>query len=221
MLQLILHFLAAQPFMTIFFVLGVGYLLGRVSLRFFSIGSTAGCASFRGRPSGALGPPQAVARLADALGLAVKPTLITDIVTLAFGIGAGWLIGLAAVEVAGIPIGLGTMGGIVVAGMVVSTLRSSRPGFGGPMPEPARAFLEGIGVDLFVTTLGLTVAPALVNAMSDGRATLLVLRLSVVCATLPTVISWLVGPMTEDGEMRERAGLRLGERDIREEQRAP
>ncbi len=42
----------------------------------------------------------------------------------------------------GLPIDLGTMGGVVVAGMVVSTVRSSRPGFGGPMPEPARAFLE-------------------------------------------------------------------------------
>jgi putative transport protein len=36
------HLLADQPFMTIFLVLGLGYLLGRVSLGFFSLGSTAG-----------------------------------------------------------------------------------------------------------------------------------------------------------------------------------
>jgi hypothetical protein len=41
------------------------------------------------------------------------------------------------------PVGLGTMGGIVVAGMVVSILRANNPAFGGPMPEGARAFLEG------------------------------------------------------------------------------
>ena len=34
--------LAAQPFMTIFLVLGLGHLLGRVTLGFFSVGSTAG-----------------------------------------------------------------------------------------------------------------------------------------------------------------------------------
>ena len=39
--------------------------------------------------------------------------------------------------------------------MVVAIIRSINPAFGGPMPEGARAFLESIGVDLFVTTLGL------------------------------------------------------------------
>ena len=34
--------LAAQPFMTIFLVLGLGHLVGRVTLGFFSVGSTAG-----------------------------------------------------------------------------------------------------------------------------------------------------------------------------------
>ena len=38
----VFQLLAGQPFMTIFFVLGFGYLLGRVSLGFFSLGSTAG-----------------------------------------------------------------------------------------------------------------------------------------------------------------------------------
>src|SRR5512147_400115 len=36
------HLLASHPFMTIFFVLGLGYLVGRISLGFFSPGSTAG-----------------------------------------------------------------------------------------------------------------------------------------------------------------------------------
>jgi putative transport protein len=140
-----------------------------------------------------LGPPQGVQRLAAALGQAIRPTSLTDIVTLGFGIAAGWLVGLISIPVGGIPIGLGTMGGVVIAGMVVSTLRASHPALGGPMPEPARAFLESIGVDLFVTTLGLTVAPALVTALSQGSSTVLVLLLSIVCATVPTFCSWLVG----------------------------
>jgi putative transport protein len=140
-----------------------------------------------------VGPPQCVKRLANALGQAVRPSNATDIITLGLGIATGYAIGLATVSVAGIPVGLGAMGGVVVAGMVVSIARSINPALGGPTPESARAFLEGIGVDLFVTTLGLTVAPALVTALSQGWSTVLVLLLGVVCATLPTLISWTVG----------------------------
>jgi putative transport protein len=140
-----------------------------------------------------IGPPEAVTRLTTALGQAVRPTNATDIITLGLGIGSGYLVGLVTIPIAGIPIGLGTMGGIVVAGMVVSVLRAINPAFGGPMPEGARAFLESIGVDLFVTTLGLTVAPALVLALAQGRTTLIVLLLGTLCAVVPTFISWLVG----------------------------
>ena len=62
------------------------------------------------------------------------------------------------------------------------------------MPEGARAFLESIGVDLFVTTLGLTVAPALVESLSQGRRH--ARRASgwaLFCAVIPTFLSWLVG----------------------------
>jgi putative transport protein len=134
-----------------------------------------------------------VKRLSNAIGQAIRPTNATDIITLGFAIATGYLVGLISIPVAGIPIGLGTMGGIVVAGMAVAIVRSLNPALGGPMPEGARAFLESIGVDLFVTTLGLTVAPALVTSLSQGWRTLFVLLLGITCAVVPTFISWLVG----------------------------
>jgi Predicted permease len=140
-----------------------------------------------------VGLPAAVAQLASALGQAVRPTNTTDIITLGLGIATGYLVGLITIPVAGIPIGLGTMGGIVIAGMLVSVLRAINPALGGPMPEGARAFLESIGVDLFVTTLGLTVAPALVLAVRQGNTAFAVILIGLICATLPTFISWLVG----------------------------
>ena len=139
------------------------------------------------------GIPAGVERLVKALGVAVRPTDATDIITLGLGIAAGYLAGLATVRIGGVPIGLGTMGGIVVAGMAISIARSVNPAFGGPMPEGARAFLESIGVDLFVTTLGLTLAPALLAALSQGTTTLTVLGLGLATATVPTFVSWLVG----------------------------
>ena len=140
-----------------------------------------------------IGPAETVKRTITTFGQAVRPTNATDIITLAFGIASGYLVGLITVPVAGIPIGLGAMGGVVVAGMVVSILRAVNPAFGGPMPEGARAFLESIGVDLFVCGLGLNVAPALVAALSQGVTTLYMLLLGLATATVPTFISWLVG----------------------------
>lgn len=61
------------------------------------------------------------------------------------------------------------------------------------MPEGARAFLESIGVDLFVCGLGLNVAPALVTALSQGLNTLYVLLLGIGTAVVPTFVPYLVG----------------------------
>jgi putative transport protein len=160
-----------------------------------------------------IGRPDGVRRLAAALGQAVRPTNATDIVTLGFGIATGYLVGLITVPIAGIPVGLGAMGGVVVAGMAVSIARAVNPAFGGPMPEGARAFLESIGVDLFVTSLGLNVAPALVTAFSDGMRTLLVVLLGIVCATVPTFVSWLVGLYLLKMEPMVLAGAVAGARN--------
>lgn len=140
-----------------------------------------------------IGPAAAVARAAAGLGHAVRLTNATDVITLAFGIALGYLIGLFTVKIAGIPIGLGAMGGVVVAGMAVAIVRSRNPALGGPMPEGARALLESIGVDLFVCGLGLNVAPSLIDAVSQGWNTALVLLLGLAVAVVPTFISYCVG----------------------------
>ena len=92
-----------------------------------------------------------------------------------------------------VPVGLGTMGGVVVMGILVSWVRTIFPGFGGPVPEGARQFLESIGVDLFVTGLGLTVAPSIVESLSQGAVTFSAIGLGLVTAVVPTFLSWVVG----------------------------
>ena len=140
-----------------------------------------------------IGPPQGVKRLAAALGQAVRPTDATDVITLGFGIGAGYLVGLVTCPSPAFRSASARWAGSWSPGWSISTLRAINPALGGPMPEGARAFLEGIGVDLFVTTLGLNVGPALVSALAEGRRTVEVILLGIVCATLPTLISWIVG----------------------------
>jgi putative transport protein len=140
-----------------------------------------------------VGPAESVRRAINALGQGVRPTDATQLVTLSLGAAVGYLVGLIAVPVAGIPIGLGTPAAVIIAGVTVATLRALNPRFGGPVPEATRSFLENIGLDSFVCGLGLNVAPALLGALSNGRAVALVVAVGMVAAMVPPVVSWIVG----------------------------
>ena len=140
-----------------------------------------------------IGPAESVRRATEALGQAVRPTDATQIVTLSLGAVVGYLIGLIAVPIAGIPIGLGTPAAVIIAGITVATVRAMNPKFGGPVPEATRSFLENIGLDSFVAGLGLNVAPALIGALSNGRSVLLVVVVGMVGAMAPPFITWLIG----------------------------
>ena len=122
-----------------------------------------------------IAPTECVNRAIKALGQGVRPTEATNIVTLSLGAAIGYMIGLISVRIGGIPIGLGTPAGVIIAGIVVATVRTLNPRFGGPVPEATRSFLENIGLDLFVCGLGLNVAPSLVSSLSQGRSVFLVL----------------------------------------------
>jgi putative transport protein len=140
-----------------------------------------------------IGPAAAVNRAIDALGPAVRPTDATNVATLALGAAFGYLFGLLSFRISGIPLGLGTPAGVIIAGITVSTIRTMNPKFGGPVPEGARNFLENVGLDLFVTGLGLNVAPALLVALSQGRVVGMVVLVGMFAALVPPLVSWIIG----------------------------
>jgi putative transport protein len=140
-----------------------------------------------------IGPTAAVDRAVKGLGEGVRPTEATQIVTLALGAAFGYMLGLISVKVGGIPIGLGTPAGLIIAGVTVATLRTINPLFGGPVPEATRSFIENIGLDLFVGALGLNVAPSLVAALTQGWNVVLVVAIGMVAALVPPFVAWLVG----------------------------
>ena len=140
-----------------------------------------------------IGPTESVRRAIEALGQGVHQTDATQIVTLTLGAAIGYMVGLIAVPVAGIPIGLGTPAAVIIAGIAVATIRSMNPVLGGPVPEATRSFLENIGLDAFVAGLGLNVAPALIGALSNGRSVLVAVVVGMVGAMVPPFVSWLVG----------------------------
>ncbi|HEU4937868.1 MAG TPA: hypothetical protein VFT39_15520 [Vicinamibacterales bacterium] len=82
---------------------------------------------------------------------------------LAGGIVAGMILGLAKINAAGIALGLGTAGSILVIGLLTGWARSRYPVFGA-IPEAAQRLLMDIGLIVFIAVVGLQAGPHAVEA---------------------------------------------------------
>ena len=69
--------------------------------------------------------------LAKAVGYADRPVEATDLMVVAAGIVVGALVGALSIRIGGIPIGLSTSGGALLAGLILGYLRAVHPTFGG------------------------------------------------------------------------------------------
>lgn len=139
------------------------------------------------------GSTHSIETAGEKIGSVLRPSLVTDMATLAFGICIGFLMGAFSITIGGIPFGLGTSGGVILAGILVGTFRTYYPAFGGPVTDGARSLMQSIGLDLFIGVLALNVAPDLIDALKAGREVLIILGIGIVAALLPPFISWLVG----------------------------
>lgn len=92
--------------------------------------------------------------LGKQLGHVERDLAETDMVTFAFGIAFGVLIGLLAVKIGQLSIGLGSAGGLLASGLMIGYLRSIKPTFG-RMPDAARWILMEFGLLLFMAGVGL------------------------------------------------------------------
>ena len=86
--------LKAQPILTLFLILGTGYLIGNVRIAGFSVGPVAGVL-FAGL-------------LLGHFGFLMSP------ITQALGIAAGVGLGMLSIRVGGISIRLGSAGGLIL-----------------------------------------------------------------------------------------------------------
>jgi putative transport protein len=100
------------------------------------------------------GPRDAINLLGEALGHVEREIAETDMVTFAFGIAIGVLIGLLAIQVGQLSIGLGSAGGLLASGLAIGYLRNIHPTFG-RMPEAARWLLMEFGLLIFMAGVGL------------------------------------------------------------------
>jgi putative transport protein len=80
----------------------------------------------------------------------------------------------------------------MLAGILISTLRSRYPLFGGPVSEGARSLLQDLGLDLFIAVVALNTAPNVANAFSGGGV-LKILAVGLTASIIPPLVAWVVG----------------------------
>jgi putative transport protein len=125
-----------------------------------------------------------------ALGYADRPLDATDLMTVGGGIAVGALIGAVSVNWGGIPIGLSTSGGALLAGLLLGYLRAIRPTFG-RIPPSALALMNTLGLNVFIAIVGINAGPGFATGLQQVGLSLFIW--GIVATSLPLLIAILLG----------------------------
>ncbi|MCX7276189.1 MAG: transporter [Burkholderiales bacterium] len=138
-----------------------------------------------------VGLRSAIDQAAALIGKVARPSTATDLLTLSLGMILGLLIGQIQVPAFGASVGLGNAGGLLVSGIVVSSL-VSRVRFFGNTPNAARNILEDMGLIFFVAIVGVNAGANLLSQL-NGVVALKIFALGFVACTIPPFIVWAIG----------------------------
>lgn len=130
-----------------------------------------------------VGPSARIAAVVERVGIPDRATDVTDMVLVAFGIVAGALIGIPALVVGRVEIGLSLSVGVLLGGLVCGWLRSRWPRFFGRIPGPTLWIFESIGLAGFVAVVGLDAGPQFVAGVRTSGVSLIVAGLATVLTT--------------------------------------
>ncbi|WP_029063190.1 TrkA C-terminal domain-containing protein [Labrenzia sp. DG1229] len=136
------------------------------------------------------GERRALDRAIAELGAEDRKAVETDLLTFAAGIVFGLMLGQITVKVGDINVGIGTAGGLLVAGICVGFLRANRPTFG-RMPAAARFILMELGLLLFMVGVGLNAGGGIAEAIGSVGPVLFVSGVVVTC--LPLLCGYTFG----------------------------
>lgn len=138
-----------------------------------------------------VGLKDAVSKVGALFGRVVRPSTATDLLTLSFGMILGLLIGTIQFPAFGASVGLGNAGGLLVAGVIVSSV-ASRLRFFGNTPSAARNVLEDLGLIVFVAIVGINAGNSLLSQLT-GVLALKIFLVGFVACSIPPVIVWAIG----------------------------
>jgi putative transport protein len=132
-----------------------------------------------------------VGKMAALLGRARCPGTPADLLLLSAGMFLGLAIGTLSFPLAGARVGFGNAGGLLAAGVIVSSL-AARLRFFGNTPQAARNLLEDLGLVGFASILGINAGATLVAQLSGELAAKILVSGFVTC-TLPPILAWAIG----------------------------
>jgi putative transport protein len=138
-----------------------------------------------------VGLKDAVNQIGGMFGRIIRPSTATDLLTLSFGMILGFLIGAIDFPAFGARVGLGNAGGLLVSGVIVSSV-VSRLRFFGNTPNAARNVLEDLGLVVFVAIVGINAGNSLLEQLT-GAIALKIFIVGFVACSVPPVVVWAIG----------------------------
>jgi len=133
----------------------------------------------------------AVQEAGNLFGRIARPSTATDLLTLSAGMILGFLIGLIQFPAFGAKVGLGNAGGLLLSGVIVSSL-VSRLRYFGNTPNAARNVLEDLGLVVFVAIVGINAGNSLLTQLT-GAVALKIFIVGFIACTIPPFIVWTIG----------------------------
>jgi putative transport protein len=121
-----------------------------------------------------VGPARSVAEATARIGVPDRATDVSDMVLVALGIVAGAFIGLPALMVGRLEIGLSLSVGVLLGGLTCGWLRSRWPRVFGRIPTPTLWVFESLGLAGFVAVVGLDAGPDFVEGLRTAGVGLVI-----------------------------------------------
>ena len=112
------------------------------------------------------GLPREVELAAREMGIEERPTNQTDMIFLFVALAIGTFIGALSIRIGGIPVGLSTSGGALVAGIFFGWLRTRHPS-AGIIPEASLWLLNNLGLNLFIAVIGIQAGPSFISGIRE------------------------------------------------------
>src|SRR5712672_1199596 len=150
-----------------------------------------------------VGRTEDIAAATKMLGVADRPTDVTDMAFVGAAIVVGALIGSLVFKVAGAPLTLSTAGGALIAGIIGGWLRSVRPKFG-RIPTPTVWFMNSVGLNIFIAIVGISAGPGFVNGLKTQGIGLFL------WGALATTVPMILGMFVAKYVFRFHDALNLG-----------
>lgn len=137
-----------------------------------------------------IGAKRHVDRVAAQLGSVERASNATDLISICLAIGIGGLIGLPALHLTRLSIGLGLPVGVLLASLVAGWLHSIKPAVS-RVPEPIVWLLSTLGLTVFIASIGINAGPGFVHGVRSSGLALLIT--GVIVAAVPYLLTILVG----------------------------